>query len=385
MAGTETQRRVGYEDSPQRGLEDWEDMTGSAPGPWARRYLEEAPTQVHDWLVGMGVSFDHLDMDAGTPVHRRHYPRDGSQALVRVLLDALEHPPRTGTWVTDLLVEDGSVQGVVVRQSEGSWQTPGTPLEIRARAVILGAEAQMVALAETSPCAIRPTYHKYGRFPADADVVTDLEALGVRIVQPESIGAYAHLLAQPPYPPLAVEHALWIDAAGASFFDAAHANSIDSGATLMAQPGCRGWALWDQGAADKVLTYMDEGQPERALAEGTSLHRAETLDAVALQAGFDPAGLQASIPPSRRAELEPPFWAARLGLAVGKSFGGVATDLDACVVDQAGQAIPGLYAAGELAGMAGGAMAAPHGFDGSLGVVLLSGRVAGRSAATQQR
>jgi uncharacterized protein len=77
-----------------------------------------------------------------------------------------------------------------------------------------------------------------------------------------------------------------------------------------------------------------------------------------------------------------PLIAVRLHILTRKSLGGLHTNLDAQVLDAAGRPIPGLYAAGEVAGFGGGGM---HGFralEGTfLGGCLFSGRTAGRSAA----
>ena len=80
---------------------------------------------------------------------------------------------------------------------------------------------------------------------------------------------------------------------------------------------------------------------------------------------------------------EPPFYAAPVAVAVAKMFGGVDVDLDGRVVDTDGAVIPGVYAAGELSGMAGGSHVGGSGFTGSLTAVILSGRVAGAAAAAE--
>ena len=66
-----------------------------------------------------------------------------------------------------------------------------------------------------------------------------------------------------------------------------------------------------------------------------------------------------------------------------KTFGGVKTDLHCQAVDKHYHPIRGLYAAGELAGMAGGHINGKAGLEGTmLGPALFSGRVAGAWAAS---
>ncbi|HEY7324735.1 MAG TPA: FAD-binding dehydrogenase [Streptosporangiaceae bacterium] len=74
--------------------------------------------------------------------------------------------------------------------------------------------------------------------------------------------------------------------------------------------------------------------------------------------------------------------AVRLRILTRKTLGGLHTDLDARVLDAAGQVIPGLFAAGEVAGFGGGGMHGYRALEGTfLGGCLYSGRTAGRSAA----
>ena len=65
-----------------------------------------------------------------------------------------------------------------------------------------------------------------------------------------------------------------------------------------------------------------------------------------------------------------------------KSFGGAWLDDRARVLDVDGQPIPGLYAAGEAAGMLG-TPAVGEGFEGSVMGCYLTGRVAGVQAAAE--
>jgi predicted oxidoreductase len=77
-----------------------------------------------------------------------------------------------------------------------------------------------------------------------------------------------------------------------------------------------------------------------------------------------------------------PLIAVRLGILTRKTLGGLHTDLDARVLDMRGDVIPGLYAAGEVAGFGGGGYHGYSALEGTfLGGCLFSGRSAGRSAA----
>jgi len=78
-----------------------------------------------------------------------------------------------------------------------------------------------------------------------------------------------------------------------------------------------------------------------------------------------------------------PLVAVRLNILTRKTLGGIETDLDSRAIGPDGQAVPGLYAAGEAAGFGGGGMHGYRALEGTfLGGCIFSGRAAGRAAAS---
>ena len=79
-----------------------------------------------------------------------------------------------------------------------------------------------------------------------------------------------------------------------------------------------------------------------------------------------------------------PLIAVRLHILTRKTLGGIHTDLDGRVLDASGEPVPGLYAAGEVAGFGGGGYHGYNALEGTfLGGCIFSGRNAGRAAARQ--
>jgi predicted oxidoreductase len=77
-----------------------------------------------------------------------------------------------------------------------------------------------------------------------------------------------------------------------------------------------------------------------------------------------------------------PLIAVRLHILTRKTLGGLQADLDGRVLGVEGQPVPGLYAAGEIAGFGGGGMHGYRALEGTfLGGCLFSGRAAGRAVA----
>lgn len=76
-----------------------------------------------------------------------------------------------------------------------------------------------------------------------------------------------------------------------------------------------------------------------------------------------------------------PLIAVRLNLITRKTLGGLQTNLDSQMVGADGAVIPGLYAAGEVAGFGGGGYHGYNALEGTfLGGCIFSGRAAGRNA-----
>lgn len=77
-----------------------------------------------------------------------------------------------------------------------------------------------------------------------------------------------------------------------------------------------------------------------------------------------------------------PLIAVRLNVLTRKTLDGLQTDLSGRVLHQDGEPVPGLYAAGEVAGFGGGGVHGYRALEGTfLGGCIYSGRVAGRALA----
>jgi len=77
-----------------------------------------------------------------------------------------------------------------------------------------------------------------------------------------------------------------------------------------------------------------------------------------------------------------PLIAVRLNILTRKTLGGLHTDLDSRVLRPDGTPLPGVYAAGEVAGFGGGGVHGYNALEGTfLGGCIFSGRTAGRAVA----
>ncbi len=389
MAGTSTQEAQGVQDSPVRLLEDWESMTGAPADAWEQGFVLAAPTQVHDWLAELGVRWDRLHPEVVTNTLRDHEPRGGSTSIVLALGSALALEPRLGSWVTRL--EPAKAGGWQVWLDGERQPAYAATQVILATGSLYGNEQRASEHDATSACSMDALVDgKDGAVPPQADTLSMLAALSPATSNMGALGLYPHVLAVDDHPYIDAHGAAVVDATGARILETHELNSIHAGRRVADQPECIAWAVFGQNSMPQVLQQLTADRRDALLAQGQVLHTAEGAADLAAVLGMDPKILAATLAnapvyrpqpgPIQRGQ-RPPFWAARLGLVAGKSFGGLQTDLEGRLLDQDGQPVPGLFAAGELAGMGGGGVGAPWGFDGSLSAVIHSGRVAGSHAA----
>lgn len=122
----------------------------------------------------------------------------------------------------------------------------------------------------------------------------------------------------------------------------------------------------------------------RDLQVDSGLGKDPQLAAIRAARRFSTDRLMRVAPPHRLADpAHGPLIAVRLSVVTRKSLGGLRTDLQSQVLDREGHPITGLYAAGEAAGFGGGGIHGYRALEGTfLGSCLLTGRVAGRHAAS---
>ena len=183
---------------------------------------------------------------------------------------------------------------------------------------------------------------------------------------------------------------------------------------LLAQNPPHAWALADTPMLAKIDVadpyyrrgdVIDRSKVEELLNNSPYIKKADSLEELGKKTGvedinnflaevedynncFD-AGLEKeprfgkSLKASKKFDT-PPYYAIQIFPLARKNFGGVKTDLHCRVLNKYFEPIPGLYAAGEVAGMAGGHINGKAGLEGTmLGPSIFSGRVAGAWAANE--
>ncbi|MFW3169301.1 FAD-dependent oxidoreductase [Geodermatophilus sp. CPCC 206100] len=188
-----------------------------------------------------------------------------------------------------------------------------------------------------------------------------------------------------------VEDAIAVNEAGERFHDEAGPYE-DRVAALLAQPGRRGWYVFDAEVTEEKAALIAQmprpgvsagSLPELAGLIGVPAEALERTvagwnDFLAGPATVDPAFGRVVLPPRRRTAARAPFSAVPMVVGVNFCAGGFRVTQSMQVIDVFGDPVPGLYAAGDCVGGLN-PVSDLGGIHISGGFTL--GRVAGRSAA----
>jgi succinate dehydrogenase/fumarate reductase flavoprotein subunit len=207
---------------------------------------------------------------------------------------------------------------------------------------------------------------------------------------------------------------IWLNSTGRRFVDEGNRNGGSGARALLAQPNQTAWSIFNSAELANVVLLGNErwGTPAKVdpavLAEfwcrSEFVWRADTPTDLAGKIGLPVTAVEASVATFNAAvfagkDRDPEHQRSLIGVSplVGpdliaiqffpiavKTFGGVKTDLECRVIGQNGAIIRGLFAAGEVAGMAGGCINGRAALEGTMfGPCLYSGRVAGAAALAE--
>ncbi len=263
-----------------------------------------------------------------------------------------------------LIVRDGSVVGVRVRRRTGSAvggdERLGEPVDLYARRGVVLAAGGYQANPE-----LRLRYQP--RHLASAPYLGIDSCRGDGHLMGQAVGGdLVNMTYVPPLVMVAsalVEDTIAVNEAGRRFHDEAGPYE-ERVAALRAQPGRRGWYVFDAATA-RAKQHLVEQMPEPPRAAGSLADLAAAIGCPAdalertvaewngwLASGGDrdPAFGRVVLPAGRRPIAAAPFTACPMVVGVNFVSGGFAVTEDMQVVDVFGHAIRGLFAAGDCVG-----------------------------------
>jgi uncharacterized protein len=418
IVATPEQQRAGIKDSPQLAFDDFHRWGETPNTPWVRYYVDNSRREIYDWLHELGVRYTDVWASYGNSVPREHRPVGRGIGLVTPIYRAcVELPNIEFTWnakVVRLLTLEGRVTGVAIRDMRTSVER-----ELRAKAVVLatgGFQSNLDMVREFWPSEFR--------FPEKILAGGGTNAVGYGHRLAETVGGelvhmdyqwnYFTGLPDPRYPGTnrglnaTNLYGILVNSEAKRFVNF-HGWAKEVMPVLLKQEKTTCWNIFDEATKEFLsISGSDWGdfkKVDRLILQNPALiKKADTLEELARLSGLPPQNLVETVarynrlvesgvdtdfgrfgagkrPFSNKASpklVTPPFYAMQTWPLTRKSMGGVAIDLDARALDKNNRPIPGLYAVGELAGLAGinGKAALEGTF---LGPCIVTGRVAARS------
>jgi fumarate reductase flavoprotein subunit len=412
-AGTSVQAAAGVTDSADAMYNHMMALNQWSLRPSLARTMSEGGAIIMDWLVELGNEYppELLVVSGVELVPRGHQTLSQGRGVADSLVRAVRRQDKIevalDSRVTRLLLDDGAVVGVVVDDSE-----------VRGRTVVLttggfGNDPELVKrLWPTAAAHGARVFSVYEDAPfVNGDGIRLGESAGARLA-----GLDTGLLN--PTPNFAhningflPKWSLIVNRDGMRFVPESASYAV-SGYLINEQPEMRCFAVFDEptmleACADENIERPYESDPGtqdfridviRQQAATGKVKVGATIDEVAARADISVAGLKASIDRynalcaqgedtdflKESRYLNPiatgPFYAVEIRAnMIGSGHAGLEIDSAGRVVDSMGEAIPGLYAGGEVVG---GTLGRRY-LGGGMGIAnaLIFGRLAGLTAA----
>ncbi len=376
--GTDVQVALGAEESVEEVMADWPSMTGGEATDDTRTFLAESAS-VHDRMEALGLRF--LDPPGPDLITGRDelftVEAEGDELAAAFVASAAAGVElRLSTPATSLLVDDSGLIGV---------ETADGVIETNRVLLATGGYTGRIDIVE-----------RYASWPAgtweapheeNSGFAWDLaQSLGLGLSHLDAMGAFDGYLGDYAgggiLPLGTAAPLLWVDRTGQRFVDESELGSIELET-----------AFWAHDPTTVVTTDADVlsfaylGTDDEYL---SVLRCYPSFAALAAAEGVDPVGLQATVEavkafhaatatdPLGRAGYDFPALAgtpcaATEARKTAKSYGGVTVDDEGRALMADGSVLPGLWVAGEAAGMGAPGMGGLRGFDGSLSAVVWSG------------
>jgi fumarate reductase flavoprotein subunit len=315
-------------------------------------------------LAERGMHLTKISTSGGASVPRIHRPEDGSAVGMYLTTHMNELCVERGigalteTNVKSLIMEEGKVVGVLAHDGK-------TDIEYRAPVVILatgGFGANHEMLAQYRPELLNAvTTNQPG---AQGDGIVIATAVGADTVGLEHIQVHptveqntSILLSEG----IRGDGAILINAEGNRFTNELLTRDKVT-AIEWEQPGGWAYAVFDKHVYDSNTSIKKKFETQGLLLSGETLEKlaasmekidpAKFISAVntyndCIEKGTaDPFGRTASLKPI----VNPPYYAIKIAPGIHHTMGGLKIDVNTRVLDTQGKPIPGLFAAGEVAG-----------------------------------
>lgn len=389
---TKFQKEQGIEDSNDLFYEETLKGGHETNDKEMLRFFVDNSASAIEWLDTIGIRLNNLTITGGMNEKRTHRPEDGSavgQYIVDGLLKNVQEngiPLFVNADVKEITEKDGIVNGVDVLFNQTEEKT------ITAKAVVVttggfGANMEMIKEVRSD----LGDYVTTNQAGSTGDGIKMIEKLGGATVDLEQIQVHPTVQQEESYligEAVRGEGAILVSAEGKRF-----TNELDTRdkvtAAINELPEKSAYLVFDSGVKSRAkaieqyeeMGFVLEGETIEALAEKMNVSSDElqvTLDtwnkAVTNkedQAFGRTTGIENDL-------SKAPYYAIKIAPGIHYTMGGVKINTNTEVLNEEGQAIPGLFAAGEVTG-------ALHGENriggNSVAEIIIFGRQAGVKSA----
>lgn len=338
---------------------------GKLNDPELLKYFTSHSALAIDWLKDHGIELDELTFTGGMSKMRTHRPSSMApigafliKNLLKIAQDE-ELPVFNNVTVTKVNKENGRVNGVTVKTSEGEKV-------INAKTVLLatggfGAAQDIIKKYRPDLASYKTTNH----LGATGDGIKLAEELGAQVVQMNLIQVHPTVQQDTPHAFLigeAVrgEGGILVNGEGQRFVNELNTRKVVSNA-ITALPEHSAYLIFDKDIRSRVkaiefydsIGLVEHGSDLKELAEKinvpadkleTTVNNWNQMVAAGKDTDFDrKTGMERKI-------SEAPYYAIHIAPAIHYTMGGIHIDSRTRVIDGNGDIIPGLLAAGEVAG-----------------------------------
>ncbi|WMJ78334.1 MULTISPECIES: flavocytochrome c [unclassified Sedimentibacter] len=392
-AGTKYQEEKGIEDSPELFYEDTMKGGHDLNDPELLKVFTEKSAETLDWLESLGADLSEVGRSGGQSVDRLHKAPQGMPIgshlmdVFQTQADNLGIEIRLNTKAIEILTDDnGSATGIKVENNDGNTYN------INAKAVIIatggfGANAQLVEK-------YNPELKGFGTTNqpgATGDALAMAEKLDVALTDIDQI--QTHPTVVPVINEMITEGirgdgAILVNHEGKRFIDELETRDVVSEA-ILSQEGATAFLVLDKQVYEKASTY------EKYKNQGL-LKEAASIEELAQMMEVDASELKNTIESynvyvtgksdtefgrtSLDVELtQSPYYYVEVAPAIHHTMGGLKINTNTEVINNSGDIIPGLFAAGEVTGgIHGGNRIGGN----AVSDITIFGRIAGASAST---
>lgn len=391
---TKEQQRLGIKDSKEVFFNDTMKGGQYLNDPELVTTLVEKSSDIVEWLQSpiIGADLSDVGMFGGATNKRIHRPK-GGQAIGEHLVPLLQKAAlnqgaeiRLNNKATDILSDNGKVCGVKIAYEGGEYT-------VHTKAVIVatggfGANPEMVELYQPSLAGFATTNHK----GATGDAFAMVEKFDAQLIQMDQIQTHPTVAKGSGImitEAVRGNGAILVNKNGRRFVNEMKTRDIVSAAILKC-PGKSAYLIFDQGVRDS-LKAIETYSKQNLLSQGanlTELARVISIDAVTLEYTINEynkavlakhdSEFERTSASMERTISKAPFYAIEVEPAIHHTMGGLKINSKAQVLNKKGEAIPGLFAAGEVTG---GIHGAERLGGNAVADICIFGKIAGESAA----